>query len=204
MEKELYEIDATCINHPKDICLSGDIPILPWFPVRAPRNRYSGAYLMPEHEKEPIKDCEWRCPGAGNFQGTNRLQPLPPTSEIMADSIKWDPLGHRWGRGAHWPLVLGVGHRRERTPIMKQKRNEKMKMKHNQKRSKAPAAALAARTTQDDNTPEEKGKGKGNTAWLSETFTGGWQSAKGAKGGYTWTQWQSWSSNRAWDPTWYQ
>jgi hypothetical protein len=47
---------------------------------------------------------------------------LPPMNEVMADSLKWDPLGHRWGRGAHWPLILGVGHRRERTPAQKQKR----------------------------------------------------------------------------------
>ena len=40
-------------------------------------------------------------------------------NEVMADSLKWDPTGSRWGRNAHWPLIIGVGHLRFRSLVAK-------------------------------------------------------------------------------------
>ena len=76
---------------------------------------------MPAHDKEHILDIPWRCPGTGPFPRTDHMAPLPPSNESMADSLKWDLVGARWGRGAHWPLVLGIGHHRDRTAAQKVK-----------------------------------------------------------------------------------
>ena len=86
------------------------------FPVEAHKNRYNPTFRMPSHGKEDIIDVEWRCPGTGPYPRTDNMAQLPPLNEIMADSLKWDPIGARWGRGAHWPLVLGIGKHRDRTP----------------------------------------------------------------------------------------
>ena len=45
---------------------------------------------------------------------TDSMPPLPAMNEVMADSLKWDPTGSRWGRAAHWPLIIEVGHLRFR------------------------------------------------------------------------------------------
>ena len=69
--------------------------------------------------------------------------------------------GIRWatdGRGAHWPLVLGVGHRRERTPIMRQQRHEKMKMKQTKREVKLQP--LRWRRAQPKTTTPQKKKEK--------------------------------------------
>ena len=87
--------------------------------VQAHRHRYERTFQMPAHEKEEILDVAWRCPGTGPYPRTDNMPPLPPLNEVMADSLKWDPIGARWGRGAHWPLVLGIGHHRDRTPAQK-------------------------------------------------------------------------------------
>ena len=133
MDTEFELVDSQCINHPKGVALAGDIPVRPWKPVRAHQDRFSAVYNMPVHEKEPIAEQVWRCPGPGPFTITDMMEPLPPMNEVMADCTRWDPLGHRWGRGAHWPLVLGIGHRRDRTPAQRQKRNQKQYQKRAEK-----------------------------------------------------------------------
>ena len=100
-------MDSQCINHPKGVALVGDIPVLPWRPVRARPDRFSAVYKMPEHEKELIAERVWRCPGPGPFPVTDRMEPLPPMNEVMADCIRRDPIGHRWG--TRRSLALGVG-----------------------------------------------------------------------------------------------
>ena len=70
--------------------------------------------MMPEHEKQNLALAPWRCPGDGPFPQSDDMPPLPPMNELMADSLKWGPLGARWGRAAHWPLMLGIGHKRDR------------------------------------------------------------------------------------------
>jgi hypothetical protein len=67
METEFELMDSQCINHPKGVALAGHIPVLPWTPVRAHQDRFSAMYIMPEHEKEPIAECKWRCSGPGPF-----------------------------------------------------------------------------------------------------------------------------------------
>ncbi len=91
--------------------------------MRAPRGRYTEDYEMPLHEKQPLQECAWRWAVRTSFDYTDGLPPLPPMNEVISDSLRWDPLDRRWGRGAHWPLILGVGTKRERTPMMRIKRN---------------------------------------------------------------------------------
>ena len=70
-----------------------------WFPVAAYKDRYNDSFELPKHDKLNIKEVAWRCPqigkGAQGFHGTHHLPPLPPMNEVMADSLKRDPLGHR-------------------------------------------------------------------------------------------------------------
>ena len=77
---------------------------------------------MPAHDKDNIIDIEWRCPGTGPYPRTDNMAQLPPLNAIMADFLQWDPIGARWGRGAHWPLVVGIGKQRDRTPAQNTKR----------------------------------------------------------------------------------
>ena len=163
METEFELMDSQCINHPKGVALAGDIPVLPWRPVRARPDRFSAVYKMPEHEKELIAERVWRCLGPGPFPVTDRMEPLPPMNEVMADCIRRDPIGHRWGRGAHWLLVLAVAHRRERTSAMRQKRNQKQYQKRMEKKQK-PLRWRKARAGQLDlreNVPRAREKEDG-------------------------------------------
>ncbi len=64
---------------------------------------------------------------------------LPPVQEILAESDEWDPWGARWGRDAHWPLIVSVGLRRYRSEGMKHRR-------HAKKRTAAAAKKAAATT----------------------------------------------------------
>ena len=52
----------------------------------------------------------------------------------MAQAWQWDPLGHRWGRGAHWPLLCTVGTHRYRSKGMQERRRIKNKEKQKEKR----------------------------------------------------------------------
>ena len=97
---------------------------------RAHKNRYAPDFDLPEHEKEYIKDIPWRCPPAGRVYQTDSMPPLPAMNEVMADSLKWDPTGSRWGRSAHWPLILGVGRLRFRSPAAKKEFPKSEHAKH--------------------------------------------------------------------------
>ena len=46
---------------------------------------------------------------------TNHMVPFPPTQELGASCTQWDPFGHRWGRGSHWPLMISMGTARYRS-----------------------------------------------------------------------------------------
>ena len=146
----------------------------------ANQDRCSAMYIMPEHEKEPIAERNWICLGPGPFPVADMPAPLPSMSEVMADSTKLDPLGHRWGRGAHWPLVVAVGHRRERTPATRQQRNQQQLQK---RMHKAEASALAEGASGSAGAPEERAKGKGR---------GGRYSGKGWSG-YAWSSSNTWT-----------
>ena len=73
--------------------------------VRTHRDRYKSDFEMLEHEKQDIATITWRCPSSGPYPETNNMPPLPPMNKVMADSLKLGPLGARWGRTAHWPLI---------------------------------------------------------------------------------------------------
>ena len=123
--------------------------------------------------------------GTQGFLGTDHLPPLPPMNEVMADSLKWDPLGHRWGRGAHWPLILGVGHRRERTPAQKQKRAAHRREKKGYNRTSALAEDPYPSSSAASWRPN---RGQADTYWDQHQ---GWYS--GASGSGSWqteTRWE--------------
>jgi hypothetical protein len=184
MDTEFELVDSQCINHPKGVALAGDIPVRPWKPVRAHQDRFSAVYNMPVHEKEPIAEQVWRCPGPGPFTITDMMEPLPPMNEVMADCTRWDPLGHRWGRGAHWPLVLGIGHRRDRTPAQRQNRNQTQYQKRAEQKAKASALAEGFSLASAWNEGEHaKGKGQGG---------------RGRTAGKGWNEYYAWSSSNAW------
>ena len=156
------------------ICLHCDVQPLPWW---VPKQN-----LFEKHDKLNIKEVPWRCPQVGKgtqgFLGTDHLPPLPPMNEVMADSLKWDPLGHRWGRGAHWPLILGVGHRRERTPAQKQKRAAHRREKKGYSRTSALAEDPYPSSSAASWRPS---RGQADTYWEQHQ---GWYS--GASGSGSW------------------
>ena len=49
---------------------------------------------------------------------------MPPVFEVLLETIKWDPNGHLWGRGAHWPLLVSIGDQRHRSKGMQMRREE--------------------------------------------------------------------------------
>ncbi|MCP4240751.1 MAG: hypothetical protein GY772_09340 [bacterium] len=71
---------------------------------------------------------------------TDGFTPMPRTFEILAQSSRWDPFGHRWGKGSHWPLLASIGTRRFRSAAMRQRRREKESRKREERAaSGAPA-----------------------------------------------------------------
>ena len=151
-----------------------------WCPVVAFKDRYNDDFELPKHEKLNIKEVPWRCPQSGKgtqgFLGTDHLPPLPPMNEVMADSLKWDPLGHRWGRGAHWPLILGVGHRRERTPAHKQKRAAHSREKKGYSRTSALAYPSSSAASWRPNRARTESYWEQHQGWYSgASGSGSWQ-----------------------------
>ena len=94
MEDEYWLMDSQCGNHPKGVALAGDIPVFTFNHVRTHHDRFSALYIMPEHEKDPMAECKWRCLGTGPFTVSDMMAPLPPMNEVMADSTKLEPLWH--------------------------------------------------------------------------------------------------------------
>ena len=72
---------------------------------------------------------------ASQFVETRRWSVWPAAMEFVADAGRWDPLGSIWGRGAHWPLFVSIGARRERTKSSVSRKKEKRKT------ARAPGAA---------------------------------------------------------------
>ena len=64
---------------------------------------------------------------------TADLCALPATQEILADAKRWDPWGHRWGRGGHWPLLVSIGRARFRCGRMQKKRKDAKQQKRRQR-----------------------------------------------------------------------
>ena len=123
-------------------------------------------FELPEHEKEDIKDVAWRCPPVGQAFQTDTMPPLPAMNEVMAHSLKWDPTGSRWGRSAHWPLIIGVGNCRYRSPaaqkIIAQKRARKARAKE--------AAQGVSALVGDTRAWYERGQPSGKGGWSSATW----------------------------------
>ena len=185
-----YEwLESNCKTFASKKQLAPHIKEKTWCPVVAFKDRYNDDFELPKHDKLNIKEVPWRCPQAGKgtqgFPGTDHLPPLPPMNEVMADSLKWDPLGHRWGRGAHWPLILGVGHRRERTPAQKQKRAAHRREKKGYSRTSAlaedpyPSSSAAA---------WRPNCGQADTYW--EQHQGWYSGASGSGSWHTEARWE--------------
>ena len=122
---------------------------------------------------------------------TDDFEPLPPCLEIVAKAIQWDPFGARWGRGAHWPLIFGIGRARYRSPQMRQKRAHKIIAKKGK--------------------VKDKRKGAGQSTGCVGGSRGSWQSYRpkwwGVADGERQTSWgrggwwntSSWTSAETWD-----
>ena len=150
--------------------------------VQAHKHRYELTFQMPAHDKEDILDVAWRCPGTGPYPRTDNMPPLPPLSEVMADSLKWDPIGARWGRGAHWPLVLGIGHNRERTPAQKRTIADTRRRKEAEHEQHQTTPALAGGESKRQKGCWSKGSWEQSAGW--------WNTASGS--GYWPTQTWTW------------
>ncbi len=129
--------------------------------LRSPRPDI--ALFRQQVAREPVQGLSLPCPQhpAGYYR-TQSFEPLPAVQEILAESDSWDPWGARWGRDAHWPLLLSVGLRRYRSKEMKQRR-------HIKKRNRAAAKLASGESPQPLSKGARQGgrtggKGKGKAA----------------------------------------
>jgi hypothetical protein len=174
-----YEwLESNCKTFASKKQLAPHIKEKTWCPVVAFKDRYDDDFELPKHDKLNIKEVPWRCPqvakGTEGFLGTDHLPPLPPMNEVMADSLKWDPLGHRWGRGAHWPLILGFGHRRER-------KREKKGYNRTSALAEDPYPSSSAASWRPN-------RGQADTYW--EQHQGWYSGASGSGSWHTETRWE--------------
>ena len=107
--------------------------VSPWAAVEMPawfhhkpnkRHVFEPMKIRIDYDRDMTYMRKPRCAGRGQKE-------LPPCMEIGANSALWDPLGFRWGRGAHWPLLASIGTGRYRSDLMKYKRAQKQKYKRN-------------------------------------------------------------------------
>ena len=95
------------------------------------------------------------------MEKTDDMRPLPSCVEVMAQAYHWDPFGHRWGRGSHWPLLASMGVGRYRSVQMRKKRALKKKAKEMAQWA-GYRAALAASSWQSQSWS--------STAWSSSAW----------------------------------
>ena len=119
-------VNAKVVMYPVGQPLSADAELtVPWEPVEAIPGRFDMTDKREDVVKCETKRCPWRCPNPdGDFSRTNHLPPMPPVLEILSQSIMWDPYGHLFGRGAHWPLLVCIGDERHRSKGMQMRREE--------------------------------------------------------------------------------
>ena len=97
--------------------------IKPWNRVSSRKEFFSEA--APTTQKIPITHPDLRpatTRALWTGRRTLRLDTFPTAQEILADARRWDPWGHRWGRGARWPLIVSIGRGRFRSATMLAKR----------------------------------------------------------------------------------
>ena len=98
---------------------------------------------------------------------------MPPVLEILSESIKWDPYGHLWGRGAHWPLFLSIGEERHRSKGMQMRRIDVANARW--ERNSAGRGCAGG----------DKGGGYGSNQWQRNPWARGggwWRQGKGWQG----------------------
>ena len=83
---------------------------------------------------------------------TDESEPLPPCQEIIAKSRWWDTYGARWGRGAHWPIIAGIGPARHRSVELRRKQA----LKKNTKKEFTMTALTVALAAGAGNRPGER------------------------------------------------
>lgn len=173
---ESERVEGLRWRFPKGFRLARGIDMIPWAPVVAPTDIYDEGYELPTQEKVPLGNEPWRLPGPGPYPATDHLPPMPRLNEALSDCLKWDPLGHRWGRGAHWPLIVGIGMKRERSEVMREKRKNKQRLGHGRlapwaSRSWDTAAARAPAAASD----WYAGAWNAREAWRSGGASGSWE-----------------------------
>ena len=94
-----------------------------------------GGFALAKHQSETRVKASTL--PADNFEATKLWCVWPTAMEICADGTIWDPTGNAWGRGAHWPLFVNFGTKRERTEKSKQQKAAKKA----ETRRRAPALA---------------------------------------------------------------
>ena len=104
-----------------------------------------------------MRDDGWQA----NMWNTDKFKPLPHCVEVMAQAWHWDPFGHRWGRGSHWPVLATIGTGRYRSVQMRQKRAKKKWDKQ---------AARQASDSWQSGTALAVSQAWGSTAWGSQAW----------------------------------
>ncbi|MCP4241718.1 MAG: hypothetical protein GY772_14255, partial [bacterium] len=104
----------------------------PWAPVRMHKSACAGGQLFESVKIELPHDPVLTYLTGNDMpevrpKSTAQMQELPESMEIMPQCAQWDPLGHRWGRDSHWPLLATIGTKRYRSEQMRKRRNTKNK-----------------------------------------------------------------------------
>ena len=121
--------------------------------------------------------------------------------EIVANAFWWDPYGARWGRGAHWPLIFGIGRARYRSKQMLEKRRKKKIAKRWQWQDTS-SASWRTRSTGKRTSGGRDSRQPWRPGWWG-VADGKWQAERanrwGGDGWHTWSGDAAWGAAEHWD-----